>query len=224
MWRRLLGIGPRRAAAVPALSRERVLELLTDEKAQIETYDAPLRAAIGQAISCDEVPGGRGDFGLTATNPIPVNGTLGAVTYLTSLASVHDRTPILFHRLGRRGRIEVYEVVSIGAEHWDILFLDTHYPRKSRRHPLGFLFCGRLKQKGDPWGADSALFRGTGAFAPDFPAGLDARITDYLRGLEIPLDQPFVRKALESHQYQRPDAHMLKLALIEDTGIVESAA
>lgn len=45
-----------------------------------------LHGTMGKEESVDgKVPGGYGEFGLTVTNPIPVNGIMGTTKYLNSL-------------------------------------------------------------------------------------------------------------------------------------------
>jgi hypothetical protein len=111
---------------------EKINFIWQDERAQIGGLPEPLRAKLSSGVACDEVEGAIGDFGRAVRNPIPVNGPLGELIYLSNLRTMKSQK-IMFHRLGSLGGIDAYEVVSLDGEVWDILFLDLYHPRKS--HP-----------------------------------------------------------------------------------------
>ncbi len=91
---------------------------------------------------CDKVKGGHGDFGLSITNPIPVNGIMGEIKYLNQLAR-GEMDILFYHRLGsieedNKNVIDAYEVVSIDGKHWDILYFDMYHTRRSYLIPKGY--------------------------------------------------------------------------------------
>jgi len=78
----------------------------------------------------DEIENAFCNFGLILTNPIPVNGPIGEVIYLSSLRQL-GKTKILFHRIGSIDGFDVFESVSVDGKTWDIFYLDMFHPRKS---------------------------------------------------------------------------------------------
>ena len=72
---------------------------MENEKAQNERLPEPYRSQVLRGVDCDEIAGPVGEFGRDPRNPIPVNGPLGELTYLSNLRTV-DSQPIMFHRLG----------------------------------------------------------------------------------------------------------------------------
>jgi hypothetical protein len=75
-------------------------------------------------------------FGLTVENPVPVNGQLGELTYLSRL-----RTPngdgFVFHRIGSEDTIDLYELLSFSGDIRFIAYLDMYHPRRSRKPIVG---------------------------------------------------------------------------------------
>ena len=85
----------------------------------------------------DVIQNAKGEFGRSITNPIPVNGILGEITYLSRLRTNSDEK-VFFHRLGSMETIDVYEMVSVSGNLWDILYLDMYHTRKTRLAPSGY--------------------------------------------------------------------------------------
>jgi hypothetical protein len=56
------------------------------------------------------------------TNPIPVNGPIGELAYLSKLETVQGER-ILFHRIGTVNMIDVLEAVTFSGSEWFILFI-----------------------------------------------------------------------------------------------------
>lgn len=71
-------------------------------------------------------------FGLTPDNPVPVNGQLGQLAYLSLLRSPEGHG-FLFQRLGSEGGIDAYEILSFDGEHRHVVYLDMYHPRRSRK-------------------------------------------------------------------------------------------
>ncbi len=105
------------------------------------------------------IPGATGDFGHTITNPIPVNGPLGEITYLSRLLVQKTGEKIFFHRLGScNDCIDVYEVISISGKYYDILYFDMYYLHKSRLIPKGYMLQDQV-----------TTIRGINGFSSNFP-------------------------------------------------------
>lgn len=91
---------------------------------------------------CDQIPGAYGSFGTTPTNPIPVNGIIGEIVYMSSLRS-KTGVGFYYHRLGSlssppsNNPIDEYELVAGDASEWRNLFFDCYYPRRSIKVPDG---------------------------------------------------------------------------------------
>lgn len=81
---------------------------------------------------------GVGDFGYSFENPIPVNGPIGELIYLSKLCT-DDNQRITFHRIGSgKNQVDIYEVISIDGKQHDILFFDMYYKGKSNVAPKGY--------------------------------------------------------------------------------------
>src|SRR3546814_3779440 len=89
------------------------------------------------APAYDKDPNGSGPFGFTETNPIPVNGPIGQLAYLSRLETQSGQR-ILFNRLGAIDKVDVFEAVTLDGSGWLIFFVDLSHPRRSRLTPDGF--------------------------------------------------------------------------------------
>lgn len=145
-----------------------------------------------------------GEFGRSLQNPIPVNGPIGEMLYLSNLRAP-DRTPIMFHRIGSKNRADAFETVTLDGRVWDIMFLDLYHPRKSRRAPAGYLIAeGKDRQD---------LFLGTNEFVEGFPGHIqDAARDAFQQWVGIPIRPPALRHALEQNSFERPVPHQARLA------------
>src|SRR5271170_4559145 len=80
-----------RKAPSPSLSPEvqrifeKVHRFLDDEAAQNNALPEDFRRTLAESPSCDRIPNCFGEFGRTPTNPIPVNGPVGELIYLSRL-------------------------------------------------------------------------------------------------------------------------------------------
>lgn len=181
---------------------EKLNFLLRDEKAQVAFVPEPIRSEILGGSACDEIAGANGEFGRDLRNPIPVNGPLGELVYLTSLSVATSRQPVMFHRLGAIGKIDVFETVSFDAKNWDILFLDFYHPTKSRRAPDGYVIADH---------EGTRLPRGTNYFLAEFPTRLPDAIADACEGLiGLRLRPTEVRTVVESSRFSRPASHQAR--------------
>lgn len=194
------------------------LALLSDEVRHNEMLHPTISQMAQAGEACDEAAGSSGDFGTTPTNPIPVNGVIGELLYLSSLRCVSGRQPerVFFHRLGSVSRpvslgfigppFDVYETVS-GNGRWGFLFFDSYHPRKSRKAPDGYVLA-------TPPSAPF-LFTGTHLRVEEFPA-------DVARGCAVAAVQRFFGVAEDSEQVT--DAARVNILLQKWAGMAEVLA
>jgi hypothetical protein len=185
---------------------ERLNRLLNDEKMQIQRLPELLRVEVLRGADCDQIPGAVGEFGRDPRNPIPVNGPIGEVIYLSNLRT-NQAQQIMFHRLGSISKLDVYETVAFDGTFWDILFLDFYHPRKSKRTPTNYRVVSGPERE--------PLFLGTNEFVANFPSELPSAIArTFKRITGIPMQPPKVREAIERFDYDRPSEHRSKLKAI----------
>jgi hypothetical protein len=126
---------PRKVAFDDAI---RWLSLFVDDEAyQNSLVDPTLRKLFLAGEAVDELPNGHGAFG-SLKNPIPVNGPIGELAYLSKLRTLAGER-LLFHRLGSVDTIDLFEVVTWSGSNWYLLYLDMYHPRRSRKAPTGFV-------------------------------------------------------------------------------------
>lgn len=183
---------------------EKLNRFLNDERAQNNQLPESYRLEIQGGLDCDEISGTSGEFGRSYQNPIPVNGPIGEILYLSNLRT-NNRVPIMFHRIGSKNGADAFETVSLDAKIWDILFLHLYHPRKSRRSPTGYgIAQGKERQ---------ALFLGTSEFVDGFPRHIqDAARDAFQRWVGFPMRTPELRRALEQGSFSRPKQHQDRLA------------
>jgi hypothetical protein len=198
---------------------EKIRRLMEDEDLQNSKYPPTLREKVLSGLAVDELPNGIGEFGRYAENPIPVNGPIGELIYLSRLMTKDTKEKILFHRIGSVAKIDAYETVSIDGKKWDLLFLDFYHPRKSRKAPDGYQIVDIKKQP---------LIYGTNQQVSQFPYGLQKSIKDtneQFFGISLP--PPEVGIAQETIDFHRPKDHEYKLKIASQSiklwqGIIES--
>ena len=163
-----------------------------------------LSEILKNAPSVDEIPNASGPFGLVETNPIPVNGAIGELAYLSKLQTLADER-ILFHRLGATKSIDVFEAVTFSGSEWFIFFLDLYHPRRSRKTPQGFKFYDDLGQ-----------FSGFHSFCSNFPYDFIEKKQEQSESMlsfaYIPISK--VRRQIEDRQFERSLAHKAKLDMV----------
>src|SRR5262245_39977074 len=147
----------------PEVTFREIDRLMDDETAQIDWLPEPFRSKVLDGAGCDEITRAAGEFGRDPRNPIPVNGPLGEVIYLSNLR-LASAQQIMFHCLGSVGKVAAYETVSLDGAVWDILYLDPYHPRKSRRAPIGY----RIAQDGER----EKLLLGANELVANFPGEL----------------------------------------------------
>lgn len=159
-----------------------------------------IKDQIINGVDADELPWGIGEYGRNIQNPIPVNGALGELIYLSSLITDDSNMRLLFHRLGSSDTIDIYETVTIDGNKWDLLFVSMYHPRKSTKTPTGYLIKDMRSQP---------LIYGTNKRVETFPNGLQSFISETTKEMiGVPLPPPEVRQAEESIKFSRPKEHV----------------
>jgi hypothetical protein len=153
---------------------------------------------------CDKVAGGHGLFG-SITNPIPVNGPIGELKYLTKLRGKSGKA-VMFHRVGSFGSpvvefpVDQFEVVCMDGSQWGLLSFDSYHPRRSNLPPDGYtLVPFNAKIGGDvPYG-----FGCTG-LVQDFPQQLPNAIRRMFGEHPGAGFASVVSESLKRYAFQRP--------------------
>jgi len=184
---------------------EYIRRILEDEQFQLEMINPVMRVMIESCPAYDRDPNGTGPFGFSEMNPIPVNGPIGQLAYLSKLETARGER-ILFHRIGAIDKIDVFEAVTFSGSEWFILFVDFYHPRRSRLTPDGFRFTQAVGQ-----------FSGFHKFCMDFPYDFaEMKQSERNSGLSmayIPIGN--VAEPIQNRVYQRPLAHKAKLDLVK---------
>ena len=184
---------------------ERIRLILEDEQFQLKSVQPALRAIIESGPAYDSDPNGTGPFGFSETNPIPVNGPIGQLAYLSKLETVHGER-ILFHRIGAVDKIDVFEAVTFSGSEWFILFVDFYHPRRSRLTPDGFRFTQEL-------GQFSGFHKSCTNFPYDFIEMKQSERESGLSWAYIGIVK--IAESIQNKVYQRPLAHKAKLDLVK---------
>lgn len=181
-----------------------VNRIIDDEAYQLEIIHPAMKAILEAAPAYDEDPDGTGPFGYTESNPIPVNGPIGQLAYLSRLETESGQR-IMFHRLGAIDRVDVFEAVTFDGGAWFILFVDFYHPRRSRITPEGFKFTKELPQ-----------FSGFHKFCAEFPYDfIDKKVAQQESGLSLAyIAISKVSNQIQSRVFNRPLAHRAKLELV----------
>tara|TARA_R110002124_G_C8965360_1_gene514478 strand:+ start:2305 stop:2949 length:645 start_codon:yes stop_codon:yes gene_type:complete len=183
---------------------EQIRRILEDEKFQLDMIHPVMKEMIESRPAYDKDPNGTGPFGFTETNPIPVNGPIGQLAYLSKLETERGER-ILFHRIGAVDTIDVFEAVTFSGSEWFILFVDLYHPRRSRLTPDGFRFTDEVGQ-----------FSGFHKFCADFPYDfVEMKQSESESGLSMAyIAISKVMEPIQNRAYQRPLAHKAKLDLV----------
>ncbi len=125
-------------------------ESFEDQKNEVETDNLELEKITGLKANslkegCDQIACANGAFGHDAENPIPVNGIKGEIKYLNRIRC-ECGVGLIFHRAGSASAknndnaVDVYETVCMNGKHWDTLYLDMYYLRRSTLLPAHYTF------------------------------------------------------------------------------------
>ena len=185
---------------------EKIKRLIDDEAYQIELLPPQVRDALRTRPAIDQIPDGTGSFGFSEKNPIPVNGPLGELSYLSRLET-NKGERILFHRIGAIDKIDVFEAVTFSGSEWFILFVDFYYSRRSKKAPDGFHFTQDVPQF-------SGFHRYCAGFPYDFPEMKQNQRESGLSLAYMALGK--IEGQLQGRKFQRPLSHSAKLELVGD--------
>ena len=182
----------------------KIRRIIEDESYQNSLYPEGISDSILNGDNCDQINGASGEFGHTITNPIPVNGSIGELAYLSSLVTDNDER-LLFHRLGSINTLDVFEAVTLSGSEWHIFYVDLYHPRKSRIVPQGFHFGDGLRQ-----------FSGFQRYCPDFPYDFpEQKIEEQKSGLSMAyIALSHVTDPISKRVFQRTDEHNNKLSTV----------
>jgi len=182
---------------------EMIAKIIDDESFQNKLLGDEMEAMLLSAPAIDERPDGQGAFGLDERNPIPVNGAIGELSYLSKLETSNGER-MLFHRVGAINTVDVFEAVTFSGSGWYIIFVDYYHPRRSRKAPSGFRIANEPRQF-------SGFHNFCRNFPYDFPDAKQAS-AEFLRMAYIPLGN--VMPQIEKKVFTRPMNHKAKLDIV----------
>ncbi|MEM6988388.1 MAG: hypothetical protein AAF499_17875 [Pseudomonadota bacterium] len=183
---------------------ETVSRLLDDPDYQLSLMP---RAIVDQARRnghAGEIPNAAGSFALVPSNPVPVNGTVGAMAWLSRLQTRHGES-LVFHRLGILGDLEVYETLSLQRQQWAMFFFDPRYLSASTRAPNGYQLL-----------SSSRPFHGVGSHMRDFPFEFDEIVNGYSEAFKLATVAPNkILNQLPGVNTERPAVQQIKLEWLQ---------
>ncbi|MET0116507.1 MAG: ankyrin repeat domain-containing protein [Sedimenticola sp.] len=162
-------------------------------------YPEPLSSSIIEGDDLDKIPHGKGQFG-SVNNPIPVNGAIGEIKYLSKLRN-SSGAPYCFHRIGSfdsdvsKFPVDCYEIFSLDKTDKRELYFDMYHPRRSSLAPAGLTIeslrsQNSLTDKPYGYGVDSSV--------DNFPLGLIGEIRElYGSEIGVPLEDR-IKKVFEN--------------------------
>lgn len=189
---------------------EKMSAYLKSESIQNSRLPTQILEQLKKNPACDKIPGGRGEFGRSFSNPVPANGPIGQAIYLSSLRC--NGQSVLFHRLGSLKEVDVFEIVSLDGRYWDLLYLSFYFPIRSRKSPSGYNL--------DESAPLAGRFFGTTIRVEPFPQALYGAVRTFtLKTIGMPLPNRIIREALESTLFSPPDVHQQKIAHVLQSGL-----
>jgi hypothetical protein len=175
---------------------KRISQALTDDDLQLR-FLGPQQYSYFKALSAiDKHPNGEGAFGTSLKNPIPANGPIGTISYLSNLTTSSGQR-ITFHRISAFGNIDVYEFVALSGSPWGFFFVDMYQSRKSTLVPKNFTQASAPQQ-----------FIGFNHFWDDFPFGFAEQkqaLPKDMRLLYASVNS--VSHEMTGRDYVRPELH-----------------
>jgi hypothetical protein len=187
-----------------------------------EVISHPMADKFISGIDCDELPSAIGEFGRAISNPIPVNGPIGEIKYLTRMR-LHGK-PTMFHRLASATfgnipdqAVDIYELCTFSGEHWDLLYFDMYHPRRSKKIPNNYTLSDF-----HPVFSKIGIGMGTTHRVKTFPYRMDIALNkeySYLpeeaRGALVKVYQQFFEVG---KHYYRPIEHFSKILHLNNIG------
>lgn len=122
----------------------RAVENGPEFRSQRELYDQFIAGMCIDGVDADELPNGTGEFGLTATNPIPCKTPFGSIAYLAKLQAP-DGQKVQYRRAGSlhspisQHPIDIYEVSHTIGRSLGKLYISPYHKRNSGKAPKGFM-------------------------------------------------------------------------------------
>lgn len=185
---------------------QKIWKIIDDEKFQNSLISDLVAEEIKNGASIDQLPNGIGEFGLEEGNPIPVNGSIGELAYLSRLETIQGER-LLFHRIGAINTIDVFEAVTYSGNAWFLFFMDVYHPRRSRKAPSGFRIA-----------SDPRQFSGFHNYCQNFPYDFSeakyALPENMVRLAYIPTGN--VMPQIQRRAFTRPLAHKAKLDMVKN--------
>ena len=216
-WRRLLSLRRKEQSDSPGAERayRRLQHFVADNEPPISHLPPDAQIEIQSGPDVDELPNVIGSFGHTPTNPIPVRGPMGQVSYLSRLITRSGQS-MFGHRIGHIDRIDVYEIVSINGKEWDVLYLSMYHPRNSRKSPSGYSFAQTSNL--------GPIFTCVNSKVNEFPYKIDVAIRGYMRTkVGYPLCPTNLGKYLEPIDFTRPTEQLDRLKEADRLGMEPSS-
>lgn len=187
-------------------------ESFEDQRSDLEKFPVELSGKALAGLDCDSLPNASGEFGRCITNPIPVNGPIGEIKYLNRLMTRDGG--LIVHRLGSCNELDVYEVVSMGGEIWDILYFDMYHPRRSTITPSNYSF-----NKFHEIFTRLAIGYSINSFDQDFPFGLSNHIEKNIGGsLGKTFAERYEGVVKDRTKFVRPIDHIERLKQVKFVG------
>jgi len=91
----------------------------------------------------DEIPDGKGEFGYSVNNPIPINTILETHSYLSRLRTL-DGEKVRYFKLGSTSsqvslhKAQCYKIKNIKGEELAVLYISPFQKKTSEKAPKGF--------------------------------------------------------------------------------------
>ena len=194
-----------------------LLKFMTDETAQNSIHPPEVQQLMAAGGAVDALAGASGDFGRDLRNPIPVNGPIGELVYISNM-TLPTGVKVMGHRLGSVDNIDVYETVSLDGSRWDLLYFDMYHTRKSLRLPSGYRAIT----------TPEAFLFATNANVQDFPSGIHEAMQECTaRLIGTSLVSPQLRDVDLFRSFSRPEVHLMSLQALrqhEQPEVVEGDA
>jgi len=177
---------------------DNVRRFMADEAEQNLSCPDYLLHEMERGGAVDEWIGASGDFGRCPENPVPVNGPLGEMIYISNL-STSSGSRILGHRLGAMDRVDVYEVFALDGSRWDLIFLHPYHTRKSRLAPAGYSILAK----------PTGILTATNYFVETFPTNVKEAISlSAERFVGVPFVAPLQLEESRLSGFSRPPEHV----------------
>lgn len=184
-------------------AKEQLSRFLNDEKLQNSLVPEEIRALILSGPDVDTLPGADGEFGRDPRNPIPVNGPVGEVIYISSICTTAGSW-LMGHRVGAIGTVDAYEVVSADGSFWDLLFFSMYHPRRSRLAPSGLQF----DRRDEAFGLSACSI-----YVETFPRGISEAVASFAKGTLglTGINKAGLRQRSNETRFIRPPGQIKKL-------------